>query len=107
MSNDGLHIVIFNLFTKVWPLLRKKDFTKLFIQTGCSEGWYGENCTERCVGHCQYGKTCNKVTGQCDSGCKSGWTGYMCDKGDINTVAWFLCFDLLIDKVLPRPITFT
>lgn len=28
--------------------------------------------------------TCNHVTGLCDAGCDFGWTGSICDKGNLN-----------------------
>lgn len=44
-------------------------------------GWYGENCSRPCVGHCRDGATCNHVNGQCDGGCDAGWAGQLCKKG--------------------------
>lgn len=48
----------------------------------CKEGWFGANCSQKCVGHCKDG-FCNHVTGHCDTGCDPGWTGSNCDKGSI------------------------
>lgn len=48
----------------------------------CKEGWYGNNCTNKCTERCKDGTTCNHVTGLCDEGCDAGWTGYMCDEGN-------------------------
>lgn len=55
----------------------------IFCKKECIKGWYGDNCTKQCEGHCRDGNTCNHVTGLCDGGCAAGWTGYMCDKGAI------------------------
>lgn len=40
------------------------------------------NCKEQCVGHCKDNTSCNSVTGQCDGGCDTGWTGFHCNKGN-------------------------
>lgn len=56
------------------------------VKNDCSEGLYGESCSQQCKGHCRDGTTCNHVTSQCDGGYGSGWTGSLCDKdiyGDI------------------------
>lgn len=47
----------------------------------CREGWYGDNCSQQCVGHCRDNTTCNHVTGQCERGCAAGRTGTFCDNG--------------------------
>lgn len=52
--------------------------------TECSVGWHGANCSQQCLGHCGEGATCNHVTGLCDRGCGTGWTGLQCDKGIID-----------------------
>lgn len=51
----------------------------------CKLGWFGENCSRLCVGHCKDGATCNHVTGQCKEGCGTGWTGFICEIGKIST----------------------
>ncbi|KAL4230214.1 hypothetical protein ACF0H5_010599 [Mactra antiquata] len=43
----------------------------------CDNGTYGINCTEQC-GRCLNNEPCNKTSGECESGCQSGWTGAMC-----------------------------
>lgn len=48
------------------------------------------------MGHCIDNDTCHFVTGQCERGCKAGWTGELCDKGKLesNTKVqkiWLLC----------------
>lgn len=54
----------------------------MFSKTECREWWFGENCSQQCVGHCIDNTKCNHVTGQCDRGCDAGWTGSFCDKGN-------------------------
>uniref|UniRef100_A0A2C9LLL7 Uncharacterized protein n=1 Tax=Biomphalaria glabrata TaxID=6526 RepID=A0A2C9LLL7_BIOGL len=36
--------------------------------TVCAPGTYGMNCQQNCSGNC-FNRTCNSVTGECDSGC--------------------------------------
>lgn len=50
---------------------------------GCPEGRYGVHCIGNCSGHCTDRTTCNYVTGQCDGGCSTGLSGYLCDKGNL------------------------
>lgn len=47
----------------------------------CTEGWYGVNCSQTCSRHCRDSTKCNHVTGQCEKGCDTGWTGSLCTKG--------------------------
>lgn len=37
------------------------------------------------MGHCIDNDTCHFVTGQCERGCKAGWTGELCDKGKLES----------------------
>lgn len=53
-----------------------------YIRIECREGLYCEKCSQLCTGNCKDNKTCNHVTGQCDEGCTTGWTGAMCGKGN-------------------------
>lgn len=48
------------------------------------EGWYGVNCSQKCLEQCRYNSTCNHVTGLCDKRCDAGWTGRLCEKGAIS-----------------------
>lgn len=45
----------------------------------CQPGYYGEDCKQQCNINCNVTTQCHKVTGQCEGGCKPGWTGNMCD----------------------------
>lgn len=47
----------------------------------CADGRYISNgyCV-KCKGHCKNDEHCNKLTGECDSGCASQWTGSFCDR---------------------------
>lgn len=64
----------------------------IYIHIECREGLYGERCSQLCSGNCKDNKTCNHVTGQCDEGCTTGWTGAMCDKGNrVNKYFFFSC----------------
>ena len=46
--------------------------------SACSDGTYGGNCSKTC-GKCS--TVCNKATGECPSGCQTGYIGDMCDTG--------------------------
>lgn len=59
----------------------------LFIE--CTDGWYGLNCTQKCDGHCRDDTACNHMTGMCEGGCDAGWTGNLCDKGNVLTKVMF------------------
>lgn len=48
------------------------------------EGWYGVNCSQKCLEQCRDNSTCNHVTGLCDKRCDAGWTGTLCEKGAIS-----------------------
>ena len=50
-----------------------------FYTVECAEGWYGQNCTLKCSGHCRDNAACNHVTGHCLGGCDAEWRGYLCD----------------------------
>lgn len=45
----------------------------------CKSGYYGKECKQQCSINCNVTTQCNKVTGQCEGGCKPGWTGNTCD----------------------------
>ncbi|XP_062599879.1 multiple epidermal growth factor-like domains protein 10 [Saccostrea cucullata] len=51
-----------------------------YCRTPCASGSYGLECKHQCAGHCRDDGTCNSVTGNCDKGCASGWTGSLCDE---------------------------
>lgn len=58
-------------------MLSKKKNNK----TECTNGWYSVNCSRQCSGHCRENIPCNHVTGHCDKGCDTGWTGTLCING--------------------------
>lgn len=47
----------------------------------CPIGTFGSDCGHNCSGHCIDDIPCNRTTGRCDSGCKPGYTGELCDTG--------------------------
>ncbi|XP_048773007.2 receptor-type tyrosine-protein phosphatase T-like isoform X2 [Ostrea edulis] len=46
---------------------------------GCPRGWYGSSCQLSCPVNCNEG-TCDPETGRCYRGCKSGYTGDLCNE---------------------------
>lgn len=52
-----------------------------FSPTECESGWYGESCKNLCSINCK-NTTCNPMTGHCEIGCVSGWTGPFCSRGN-------------------------
>lgn len=81
--------VFFNLFN-----VRCECNRRSFLLTECKEWWFGDNCSQQCVGYCRDNNTCNHVTGQCNRGCDAGWTGDMCKKGEFLTAfyVWYIFF---------------
>lgn len=46
----------------------------------CQSGYYGKDCTDICSVNCLHDYICDRFTGQCKYGCKSGWTGGRCNQ---------------------------
>lgn len=46
---------------------------------GCPNGNYGYNCLYKCSVNCEVPGICDKETGRCEGGCKSGWKIPNCD----------------------------
>lgn len=50
----------------------------------CKSGYHGKNCSYQCSINCEMIRDemikCDRFTGECDSGCKPGWTGTTCDQ---------------------------
>lgn len=47
----------------------------------CESGYYGKDCRHQSSINCYVPTHCNKFTGQCEGGCKPGWTGSTCNQG--------------------------
>lgn len=45
----------------------------------CMPGFYGYNCERQCSQNCNATTGCDKITGHCVGGCKTGWRGMFCD----------------------------
>lgn len=54
----------------------------------CPPVFYGENCGYTCSNNCYMDNICNRSTGQCELGCKAGWTGILCNQGKV-----FICIN--------------
>lgn len=44
---------------------------------GCEDGWYGEQCQNKCALNCING-VCDQELGHCSYGCSPGWKGITC-----------------------------
>lgn len=51
-----------------------------FINIACVQS-YGENCRNACSPNC-YNQTCDRFNGRCHIGCKDGYYGEMCERGN-------------------------
>lgn len=59
----------------------------------CPNGKYGNNCQRQCNLNCGVKARCDRITGQCEEGCQTGWKGITCDK---RTICFFFCLFLSI-----------
>lgn len=59
-----------------------------YICLTCLPGKYGSRCLYNCTGNCLNDETCNITTGECHSGCKTGYKGGICNKGILNCLNW-------------------
>lgn len=41
-------------------------------------GFYGKSCCNQCSLNCIVTNSCDRFTGECNGGCKTGWTGMTC-----------------------------
>lgn len=57
-----------------------KSLDLLILRLGCSHGFFGQNCANKCNSTCT---GCNSVNGSCYSGCIPGWTGHYCNDRDV------------------------
>jgi hypothetical protein len=55
-------------------------FKNIFLCIAWDPGMYGAQCRETCNINCK--KSCNHVDGKCINGCKDGYIGEQCDKGE-------------------------
>lgn len=46
----------------------------------CKFGYYGKDCMGGCSVNCYYTNACDRFTGRCNGGCKTGWMGSKCDQ---------------------------
>lgn len=53
-------------------LMLQKNFAE------CQQGYYGRDCTGSCSVNCYITSRCDRFTGFCTRGCKSGWAGNTC-----------------------------
>lgn len=62
-----------------------------FFTPECQSGYYGNDCSNQCSINCDVARTCNRFTGQCNEGCKQGWSGDTCDQSK--------CFTILLKRI--------
>ena len=44
----------------------------------CDPGFYGKHCIHNCSENCNVTGSCDRFFGECEGGCKPGWTGITC-----------------------------
>lgn len=49
-----------------------------FFILDCENGFYGRDCSEKCLCKLENTETCGKVSGNCT--CRAGWNGIDCSK---------------------------
>lgn len=54
-------------------------FTVFFHEIECSVGYFGVECRNKCSENCFETQKCDRVSGECDNGCKLGWKGGTCN----------------------------
>lgn len=57
-----------------------KKLNNLNFVVVCEFGYYGKNCSNECSTNCDMVSSCDKVTGECDRGCKTGLRGIHCNQ---------------------------
>lgn len=61
--------------------LKFKKKMKCHYLKGCTQGWYGKDCKEKC-GHCLDENRCFHINGTCISGCQPGYKGLLCKSSE-------------------------
>ncbi|XP_061170743.1 tyrosine-protein phosphatase 2-like [Saccostrea echinata] len=51
----------------------------------CDPGYYGRNCVQECSVNCGGTRQCDRLTGECEGGCRPGWKGMQCDQSSSMT----------------------
>lgn len=70
----SLNSVTLDLFDQNKNILNNKQLVE------CQQGHYGRDCSQTCSTNCHIENQCNRFNGECDEGCKPGWTGITCDQ---------------------------
>lgn len=79
----------------------------LLFSAECKKGFYGYTCKETCSMTCGNPGICDRITGHCSGGCRAGWTGLLCDEGNILVIyiclyvcafIYYQCLDVLFKK---------
>lgn len=63
-------------------------------EKACPNGKYGNNCQRQCNINCGIKARCDRITGQCEGGCQTGWKGITCDKRTI--CLFFVFFSIIV-----------
>ena len=51
----------------------------MFSLLDCFPGYFGNECEQKCSGHCLKNKTCDRIDGTCSDGCEDGYIGKLCN----------------------------
>lgn len=82
-----------------WKIGKNREDTFIYLyyifkRKACPNGKYGNNCQRQCNLNCGVKASCDRITGQCEGGCQTGWKGITCDTRTI--CLFFVFFSIIV-----------